>query len=50
MIRHNVGHDISKYFYGGYNLEGNLGKKPAFGHTHSAIARMVVNDLIVAKY
>ena len=29
LIRHNIGHDISKYFYGGYCLEGNLGSKPA---------------------
>jgi len=29
LIRHNIGHDISKYFYGGYCLEGNQGSKPA---------------------
>jgi len=29
VIRHNVGHDISKYFYGGYCLEDNLGPEPS---------------------
>jgi len=29
VIRHNVGHDISKYFYGGYCLEDNLGPAPS---------------------
>jgi cytochrome b involved in lipid metabolism len=29
LIRHNIGHDVSKYFYGGYCLEGNQGSKPA---------------------
>ena len=50
LIRHNIGHDISKYFYGGYCLEGNLGSKPAEGHVHSQVAKMIVNDLIVAIY
>lgn len=50
VIRHNIGHDISKYFYGGYCLEDNQGSKPAQGHVHSQVARMIVNDLIVAMY
>jgi cytochrome b involved in lipid metabolism len=28
VINHNIGRDISKFFYGGYSLEGNLGRKP----------------------
>jgi hypothetical protein len=35
LIRHHIGTDISKYFYGGYALEGNLGRSPAQGHNHS---------------
>ena len=50
LIRHNIGTDISKYFYGGYCLEGNQGTKPAYGYTHSTVARMIINDLIVAIY
>ncbi len=50
MIRHNIGIDISKYFYGGYSLEDNLGGRPAEGWNHSGIAKDIVNDLIVAKY
>ena len=35
-IRQNIGHDISKFFYGGYSLEDNLkSAKPAAGHLHS---------------
>jgi len=29
VIQHNLGHDISKYFYGGYCLEDNTGPIPA---------------------
>ena len=45
-IQQNIGRDVSKFFYGGYALESNSGLKP---HTHSNIARMVVNTLIVGK-
>jgi len=49
VIKHNIGTDISKFFFGGYCLEGNLeGISP--GHTHSSYARMIVNDLTVAIY
>jgi len=50
VIRHNIGRDISKYFYGGYCLEDNMGKRPAQGHNHSNDARLIVNDLAVAMY
>ena len=50
MLRHNIGRDISKFFYGGYNMEGNLSGKPVAGHVHSNYARLIVNDLIVGHY
>ena len=29
VLTHNIGRDISKFFYGGYSLEDNLGSSPA---------------------
>jgi len=49
LLKHNIGRDISKFFYGGYNLDGNLGvRMPAPGHIHTNFARKVANDLIIA--
>ena len=48
VIHHNVGSDISKFFFGGFCLEDNLTSKPV-GHVHSAYARMIVNDLAIAE-
>lgn len=45
-IEHNIGRDISKYFYGGYALENT---KKVDNHTHSSDARRIVNSLIVGK-
>ena len=50
MLKHNIGRDISKFFYGGYAMEGNLGGNPQSGHVHSNYARMIVNDLIIGNY
>ena len=51
VLQHNIGRDISKFFHGGYSLEDNLGGgSPARGHAHSSLARMIVNDLAIAKY
>ena len=51
MLKHNIGRDISKFFYGGYSMEGNLGGgAPKAGHVHSNYARMIVNDLIIGNY
>ena len=50
VLMHNIGRDISKFFHGGYSLEDNLGGQPARGYTHSSLARIVVNDLAIAKY
>ena len=43
LIKHHIGRDISKYFHGGYSLEGNLAGPPARGHLHSNYARKIVN-------
>ncbi|CDW80902.1 cytochrome b5-like heme steroid binding domain containing protein [Stylonychia lemnae] len=43
----NIGRDVSKFFYGGYSLE-NYTKLPPL-HTHSNMARYIVNGLIVAQ-
>lgn len=49
VIRHCVGTDISKFFFGGYCLENNL-KSASKGHIHSNYAKMIVNDLAIAIY
>ncbi len=46
VLQQNIGRDISKFFYGGYTLENYEGLSP---YTHSNIARMVVNSLIIAQ-
>jgi hypothetical protein len=50
VLSHNVGRDISKFFYGGYALDGNSSnpKDANSRHTHSNVARKIVNDHIVA--
>ena len=45
VIEHNIGRDISKFFYGGYTLENGR----TLPHTHTNIARYVVNSLVIAK-
>jgi cytochrome b involved in lipid metabolism len=40
LLEHNVGRDISKYFYGGYVLENTTGLKPV---RHSNLAVKIVN-------
>jgi stearoyl-CoA desaturase (delta-9 desaturase) len=42
VMNHNVGRDISKFFFGGYCLEDN-DKPNNRGHNHSVYARMIVN-------
>ena len=49
-MSHNIGRDVSKFFYGGYSLEGNMGRKPAEGYLHSTFAKMVANNLAIARY
>lgn len=43
-LRHNIGRDISKFFYGGYVLVNAPGKTP---HTHSQSALDVVKSMVV---
>lgn len=50
LIKHNIGKDVSKYFYGGYSLDGNVMGVNAVGHFHSNFARKLVNKLAIAKY
>lgn len=50
MIKINVGRDISKFFYGGYCLDGNLTSMNPEGYNHSNYAKLVVNDLTVGLY
>ena len=50
MLKHNIGRDISKFFYGGYSMEGNLNGNPEPGHVHTNYARIIVNDLIIGNY
>jgi cytochrome b involved in lipid metabolism len=49
VIRHSIGQDISKYFFGGYCMEDNL-KGVQKGHVHSYYAKLIVNDLAVGVY
>lgn len=49
VLNHNVGRDISKFFFGGYSLENN-DQKGTQGHNHSVFAKMIVNDLAVAVF
>ena len=49
MLNINSGRDISKFFYGGYCLEGN-GASPAKGYNHSNYAKMIVDSLVVGHY
>ena len=45
-LSHNIGRDLSKFFYGGYSLEN---EKYVENYVHSNDARRVVNTLIVGK-
>lgn len=46
LIDFHVGRDVSKFFYGGYVLENASGMKP---HTHSNIARKIVNSIVIGR-
>ena len=46
LIDFHIGRDVSKFFYGGYVLENQSGMSP---HTHSNVARSIVNSLAIAK-
>ena len=38
LLEHTIGGDISKFFYGGYSLDGNL-SSDSVNHFHSNVAR-----------
>jgi hypothetical protein len=44
VIEHNIGRDISKFFYGSYMLETNVRQ-----HLHSNIARKIANEIIIGR-
>lgn len=46
VLEHNVGRDVSKFFYGGYSMENGPWLSP---YRHSNGARKVVNSLIIAR-
>lgn len=51
VLKHNIGKDISKFFYGGYSQDGNRDGVPSNpGHTHSNFAREAVNKVVIARY
>ncbi len=47
LLSYNIGRDISKFFYGGYQLENYTGRNTV--QNHSGIARTIVNKLVVAR-
>lgn len=49
LLEHNIGRDISKFFYGGYALDNNDVKGGSMVHTHSNMARLQVSTLIIGK-
>jgi len=49
LLEHNIGRDISKFFYGGYGLDGNVLASGSLKNTHSNIARVQVQTLVIAK-
>ena len=50
MLTHNIGRDISKFFYGGYCLEDNMGSMPAPGYSHTYYAKLIISDIAIAVY
>lgn len=50
LIKHHIGRDVSKYFWGGYSLEGNLNGPPRPGHIHSNYAKKILMDLCIARF
>ncbi len=43
-LTHNLGRDVSKFFFGGYSLVNSFNVKP---HTHSQPALDIVKSLVV---
>ena len=47
-LEHNIGRDVSKFFYGGYSLEPSTNETD-LENIHSSDARKIVNRLIIGK-
>ena len=50
-IEQNVGRDISKFFYGAYSLDGNIGRPGSNNngpYAHSNVARKIANKFAIA--
>ena len=50
VLQVNTGRDISKFFYGGYALEGNTPGSVPKGYNHSNYAKLVIESLVVGVY
>ena len=52
LLTNNIGRDISKFFYGGYAMDGNSNdpKQGSNRKVHGVIPSMIVNDLAVGIY
>ena len=52
LLQQNIGRDISKYFYGSYQLDGNGGKPGAKSqaYAHSNLARKIANKYAIAAF
>ena len=52
LLQQNVGRDISKFFYGGYQLDGNGGKpgSNSTAYAHSNLARKIANKYAIAAF
>ena len=50
VLNINAGRDISKFFFGGYCLEGNFAGKPVPGYNHSNYAKMIAVSLCIGVY
>ena len=49
LLEHNIGRDISKFYYGGYALDNNHIHRGTKAHAHSNIAASAVTTMIVAR-
>jgi cytochrome b involved in lipid metabolism len=50
VLEHSLGQDVSKFFYGGYGLDGNAIKNGSKRKNHSNVARAVVDTLAIARF
>lgn len=50
LLQQTIGRDVSKFFYGGYALDGNSNdpSTPNQRHAHTNVARRIANRLVIA--